>query len=141
MNNFSNFDPNGNPPRQAPNAAQAQQMNGINGPTHWPNVGAQADMNVLWEYIQNLSQMHEGIRAQTQHVLNGVQQIQARAAQEDGSSAGVQLNGVDSGMAPYGTTDCGLLMDVQLRQARAHLLRRSHVCRMNSHQPIARSMT
>jgi hypothetical protein len=99
MNNFSNFDPNGNPPRQAPNAQGQQQMNGINGPTHWPNVGAQADMNVLWEYIQNLSQMHEGIRAQTQHVLNGVQQIQARAAQDDGSPTGTaQVNGVNNGM-------------------------------------------
>jgi hypothetical protein len=98
MNNFSNFDPNNNPSRQAPNAAQAQQMNGINGPAHWPNVGAQADMNVLWDYIQNLSQMHEGIRAQTQHVLNGVQQIQARAAQEgDSPIGGPQVNGVNNG--------------------------------------------
>lgn len=84
QNNFSSFDPSqpgqNAQTRQAPNAAQAQQINGTNGHgTGFPNVGAQADMNVLWEYIQNLSQMHEGIRAQTQQVLNGVQQIQARA--------------------------------------------------------------
>ncbi|TID18468.1 hypothetical protein E6O75_ATG06544 [Venturia nashicola] len=96
MNNSYNFDPNMNPnaARQAPNAAQAQQMNGMNGGQHWPNVGAQADMNVLWEYIQNLSQMHEGIRAQTQHVLNGVQQIQARGADDGGPP---HVNGISNG--------------------------------------------
>jgi hypothetical protein len=98
MNNSYNFDPNMNPnaARQAPNAQQAQQLNGINGAQHWPNVGAQADMNVLWEYIQNLSQMHEGIRAQTQHVLNGVQQIQARAADDGGAAP--HVNGVSNGI-------------------------------------------
>lgn len=97
MNNAYSFDPNMNPnaARQAPNAAQAQQMNGMNGGQHWPNVGAQADMNVLWEYIQNLSQMHEGIRAQTQHVLNGVQQIQARGADDGGAP---HVNGISNGI-------------------------------------------
>lgn len=97
MNNSYNFDPNMNPnaARQAPNAAQAQQMNGMNGGQHWPNVGAQADMNVLWEYVQNLSQMHEGIRAQTQHVLNGVQQIQARGAEDGGAP---HVNGIFNGI-------------------------------------------
>jgi hypothetical protein len=98
MNNSYNFDPNMNPnaARQAPNAAQAQQMNGMNNGQHWPNVGAQADMNVLWEYIQNLSQMHEGIRAQTQHVLNGVQQIHTRGT-GDGDAA-PHVNGVSNGI-------------------------------------------
>ncbi|RDI83445.1 hypothetical protein Vi05172_g6586 [Venturia inaequalis] len=95
MNNSYSFDPNMNPnaARQAPNAAQAQQMNGMSGGHNWPNVGAQADMNVLWEYIQNLSQMHEGIRAQTQHVLNGVQQIQTRGVDDGGAP---HVNGISN---------------------------------------------
>jgi len=109
MNNSYNFDPNMNPnaARQAPNAAQAQQINGMNGGQHWPNVGAQADMNVLWEYIQNLSQMHEGIRAQTQHVLNGVQQLQARTADDGGPAP--HVNGVSNGIpipCYYENTQC-----------------------------------
>jgi hypothetical protein len=87
MANFSNFseppspgNPNvrGAPP--TPNTAA--QLNGIGGARHWPDLGVQMDMNVLWEYVSNLSQLHEGIRAQTQNVLHGVQQIQARETRE-----------------------------------------------------------
>jgi hypothetical protein len=97
-NNFNNnYDPNNNinrPPPAHPNQ-QAPQMNGIGTNPNWPNVGAQADMNVLWEYIQNLSQMHEGIRSQTQQVLNGVQQIQARGIEGTAPGSGGQVNGVN----------------------------------------------
>lgn len=55
------------------------------------------DMNVLWEYVNNLSQLHEGIRAQTQNVLHGVQQIQARAAQDGSSPTVAQVNGALNG--------------------------------------------
>lgn len=44
------------------------------------------DLNALWEYVNSLSQLHEGIRAETQSVLHGVQTIQARGL--DGSSTG-----------------------------------------------------
>jgi hypothetical protein len=52
----------------------------------WPDLGVQMDLNALWEYVNSLSQLHEGIRAQTQSVLHGVQTVQARGL--DGSSAG-----------------------------------------------------
>jgi len=55
------------------------------------------DLNTLWEYVNNLSQLHEGIRAQTQSVLHGVQTIQARAGQESSSPIAVQVNGAING--------------------------------------------
>jgi hypothetical protein len=98
MNNFTNFVDSSTPnrPPPTPNAAQ-QQLNGL-GARHWPDLGVQMDMNVLWEYVNNLSQLHEGIRAQTQNVLHGVQQIQARAAQEGSSPTVAQVNGALNGV-------------------------------------------
>lgn len=100
MNNFSNFDNT----RQAPQQPQqAAQMNGgLNGVTQWPNVGAQSDMNVLWEYIVKLSDMHEQIRAQTQSVASGMQQIDSmRAGGSGASSSGApHVNGAVNGMLP-----------------------------------------
>lgn len=55
------------------------------------------DLNALWEYVNSLSQLHEGIRAQTQSVLHGVQTVQTRSAQEDSSPISGQVNGVLSG--------------------------------------------
>jgi hypothetical protein len=140
MNNSYNFDPNmnSNAARQAPNAAQGQQINGLNGGQHWPNVGAQADMNVLWEYIQNLSQMHEGIRAQTQHVLNGVQQIQARAA-GDGDAA-PHVNGVSNGIFIALTSQERWDANHVPQQVRPnHRSRKSHGCKTSSRLPTTKS--
>ncbi|KAF2397742.1 hypothetical protein EJ06DRAFT_532734 [Trichodelitschia bisporula] len=98
MNSYTNFiDQPGGAARQAPQPQQAPQMNGLSGQRHWPDLGAQMDMNVLWDYINSLAQMHEGIRAQTQTVLSGVQQIQARAAQDGSDSNVQQVNGALNG--------------------------------------------
>lgn len=106
MNNFTNLDNNPNNnlnPRPAPNAAQAQQMNGmngmnngLNGGTQWPNVGAQSDMNVLWEYIVKLSEMHETIRAQTQDVASGMQQIETMRASSSTAPSAPYTNGIST---------------------------------------------
>jgi hypothetical protein len=42
------------------------------------NVGEQMDMNVLWELVTNLAEVHQGIRDQTQGVLQRVLMVQAR---------------------------------------------------------------
>ena len=103
MNNFGNFDTgnmNPNLARQAPAQPQGQQMNGLNGVQQWPNVGAQSDMNVLWEYIMKLSDMHEQIRAQTQSVASGMQQIDSMRANGASSAGGAgtpHVNGVVNG--------------------------------------------
>ncbi|KAF9692968.1 hypothetical protein EKO04_008992 [Ascochyta lentis] len=94
MNNYSFLDSTGNVamPRSAPSPSpsQASQMNGapqqngipmVNG---LPSGGQQTDMNHLWGVVQQLSQMLEENKAQTQGVLNGVQALQQRAAEEGG---------------------------------------------------------
>jgi hypothetical protein len=106
MNNFSNFDAGGNMnpniARQAPPQPQGQQMNGMNSVQQWPNVGAQSDMNVLWEYIVKLSDMHEQIRAQTQSVASGMQQIDSMrvngTASAGGPTSAPHVNGVVNGV-------------------------------------------
>lgn len=45
------------------------------------------DLNALWEYVNSLSQLHEGIRAQTQSVLHGVQTIQARGLSDSAGTS------------------------------------------------------
>jgi hypothetical protein len=104
MNNFSNFDTgnmNPNLARQAPQQPQGQQLNGgMNGSHQWPNVGAQSDMNVLWEYIVKLSDMHEQIRAQTQSVAYGMQQIDSMRGSNGttaGSTSAPHVNGAVNG--------------------------------------------
>jgi len=111
MNAFSSFlDTSGpNMPRQAPSpsaaaaAAAAHQANGIGGPAGGnsipmvnglPSGGQQTDMNYLWSVVQQLSQMLEENRAQTAGIVNGVQAIQARAA-EEGSVGGMSLREVN----------------------------------------------
>jgi hypothetical protein len=98
-------------PRQAPSpspsaaaaAAAAHQANGIGGPAGGnsipmvnglPSGGQQTDMNYLWSVVQQLSQMLEDNRAQTAGIVNGVQAIQARAA-EEGSVGGMSLREVN----------------------------------------------
>ena len=109
MANFNSFNeaPNpGNPNARGtqPPSNTAAQLNGIGGARHWPDLGVQMDMNVLWEYVNNLSQIHEGIRAQTQNVLHGVQQIQARDAREvrgergEGGPVGGRLEAVNGAL-------------------------------------------
>ena len=102
MNNFSNFDAGMNAGRQAPPQPGAgPQMNGggaVNGVQQWPNVGAQSDMNVLWEYIVKLSDMHEQIRAQTQSVASGMQQIEGMRSGSNGVTSGMHINGAVNGM-------------------------------------------
>ena len=92
MANFNNYNESPNPAnpnaRGAPPMPNAAQLNGVGAARHWPDLGAQMDMNVLWEYVSNLSMLHEGIRAQTQNVLHGVQQIQARDTGRDGGPVG-----------------------------------------------------
>ncbi|KAH6625146.1 hypothetical protein C7974DRAFT_455051, partial [Boeremia exigua] len=94
MNNYSFLDSTGNVamPRSAPSPSPSQtsQMNGapqqngvplVNG---LPSGGQQTDMNHLWSVVQQLSQMLEDNKAQTQGVLNGVQALQQRASEEGG---------------------------------------------------------
>ncbi|OCL01014.1 uncharacterized protein K441DRAFT_625159 [Cenococcum geophilum 1.58] len=104
MNNFPSFlDTSGglgpNIPRQAPSPNPAShQSNGVpnnsiplvNG---LPSGGQQTDMNHLWSVVQQLSEVLAENRAQTVGIVNSVQQIQARAAQEGGSPTLAQVNG------------------------------------------------
>lgn len=47
-------------------------------------MGEQMDMNVLWELVNNLAEVHQGIREQTQGVLQRVNEVQARQDSVDG---------------------------------------------------------
>jgi hypothetical protein len=115
MNNYSFLDATGNAnmPRSGPspspsppvsqlNGAGAQQ-NGIPMVNGLPSGGQQTDMNHLWTVVQQLSQMLEENKAQTQGIVNGVQAIQARAADEGGvERLGVrEVNGELNGMPPH----------------------------------------
>lgn len=56
-------------------------------------------MNYLWGVVQQLSQMLEENRAQTAGIMNGMQAIQARAAEEGGLGQLAMSNGEISGPA------------------------------------------
>ncbi|PSN66115.1 hypothetical protein BS50DRAFT_407031 [Corynespora cassiicola Philippines] len=93
MNNFSFLDstPNVNMPRAAPSPSPSQSsqvngtgQNGIHMMNNLPSGGHQTDMNHMWGIVQQLSQLLEENRAQTLGIVNGVQAIQARAAEEGG---------------------------------------------------------
>ncbi|UPX17269.1 uncharacterized protein EKO05_0007635 [Ascochyta rabiei] len=94
MNNYSFLDSTGNVamPRSAPSPSPspaspmngAPQQNGIPMVNGLPSGGQQTDMNHLWGVVQQLSQILEENKAQTQGVLNGVQALQQRAAEEGG---------------------------------------------------------
>jgi hypothetical protein len=125
MNNFSFLDtaPNAqNMPRAAPSPTTSQppqangmvggagggpvgggggQQNGIPMVNGLPSGGQQTDMNHLWGVVQQLSQMLEENRAQTAGIVNGVQAIQQRAAEEGGLNGGLgmrEVNGELNGM-------------------------------------------
>ncbi|KIW00303.1 hypothetical protein, variant [Verruconis gallopava] len=127
MNNYANFDPGSlNPNNLARQAGQQppqpSQMNGLSGVTQWPNVGAQSDMNILWEYIVKLSEMHEQIRAQTQQVTSGMQQIESLRSGNAGSSGGSSaphVNGVVNGV-PSASTDSAEVARLQHELLSAH---------------------
>lgn len=67
----------------------APQQNGVPMVNGLPSGGQQTDMNHLWSVVQQLSQMLEENKAQTQGVLSGVHALQQRAA-EEGSGEGVR---------------------------------------------------
>ena len=98
-NNFSSFlDTSSGPnplPRQSPSPSPQQsalahqngmggQANGIPLVNGLPSGGQQTDMNHLWSIVQQLSQVLEDNKAQTLGIVNGVQAIQQRAAEEGG---------------------------------------------------------
>ncbi len=100
MNNFPQFlDNPGNAPRQAPTPTSGQaQTNGVGaagvGLTNpLPSAGHQADMNHLWNLVQQLSEALAENRSQTANIIEGVQEIQARAAAEGHSPTLSQVNG------------------------------------------------
>ena len=66
-----------------------------------PSGGQQTDMNHLWAVVQQLSQLLEDNKAQTQGIVNGVAAIQGRAAEEGGGAVGMgirEVNGEINGM-------------------------------------------
>lgn len=68
-----------------------------------PSGGQQTDMNHLWAVVQQLSQLLEENKAQTQGIVNGVAAIQGRAAEEGGAVGGMgmgmrEVNGELNGM-------------------------------------------
>ncbi|KAF2817723.1 uncharacterized protein BDZ99DRAFT_405596 [Mytilinidion resinicola] len=104
MNNFPSFlDTSSgvgpNVPRQAPSPSSAShQTNGIGGinipmVNGMPSGGQQTDMNHLWGIVQQLSEVLAENRAQTAGIVNGVQQLQSRAAQDGVSPTIAQVNG------------------------------------------------
>ncbi|KAF2199469.1 hypothetical protein GQ43DRAFT_345223, partial [Delitschia confertaspora ATCC 74209] len=126
MNNFSSFldaastpqFQGSNMPRQAPTpsasaaAAHQQPVNGIVGPGATSSIpmvnglasgGQQTDMNHLWSVVQQLSQVLEENRAQAAGIVNGVQAIQARAA-EEGGIGGLSLREVNGELSAASRT-------------------------------------
>lgn len=79
------------------------QTNGIPMVNGLPSGGQQTDMNHLWSVVQQLSQLLEENRAQTLGIVNGVQAIQARAAEEGGigSMSLREVNGELNGMRTF----------------------------------------
>jgi hypothetical protein len=75
--------------------AQAQAQAAANMANAWQptNVGEQMDMNVLWELVSNLAEVHQGIREQTQGVLQRVQMIQSRGLDGPRDAAAAQPGG------------------------------------------------
>ncbi|KAF4314648.1 hypothetical protein GTA08_BOTSDO01690 [Botryosphaeria dothidea] len=84
-------------PRQSSNPGSGHQPNGSGGMPNLVNGllsgGHQTDMNHLWQVVQQLSDVLQENRNQTANIMNSVQQIQARAAQEGASPTIAQVNG------------------------------------------------
>lgn len=53
-----------------------------------PSGGQQTDMNHLWAVVQQLSQVLEDNKQQTAGIVNGVNAVRARAAEEGGAMNG-----------------------------------------------------
>lgn len=97
MNNYSFLDSNGqHQPRPPPSTSQASvagpqvngaQQNGVPMVNGLQSGGQQTDMNHLWAVVQQLSQLLEENKAQTQGIINGVAAIQGRAAEEGETGA------------------------------------------------------
>ncbi|CAI6332684.1 unnamed protein product [Periconia digitata] len=121
-NSFSFLDTSSNPnmPRSAPSPTSSQsgsQTNGMimggggngNAPppqtnggggtipmvNGLPSGGQQTDMNYLWSVVQQLSQMLDENRAQTAGIINGVQSLRQRAAEDGGSVGGMGIREVN----------------------------------------------
>lgn len=122
MNNYSFLSSESNPnnsnmqqnmqPRAPPSPSPSQtgsqyngngaQQNGIPMVNGLPSGGQQTDMNHLWAVVQQLSQVLEENRQQTAGIVNGVNAVRARAAEEGGAVNGNggfrQVNGELDGM-------------------------------------------
>lgn len=81
------------PPSPSPSQAGSQyngngaQQNGIPMVNGLPSGGQQTDMNHLWAIVQQLSQVLEENKQQTIGIVNGVNAVRARAAEEGAGSA------------------------------------------------------
>jgi hypothetical protein len=124
MNNYSFLSSDSNPnnpnlpsnmqqnmqPRAPPSPSPSQngsqyngngaQPNGIPMVNGLPSGGQQTDMNHLWAVVQQLSQVLEDNKQQTLGIVNGVNAVRARAAEEGGPVNGSfrQVNGELDGM-------------------------------------------
>ncbi|KAH9867094.1 hypothetical protein IAQ61_007686 [Plenodomus lingam] len=104
MNNYSFLEANGQTqPRPPPSPSQGSvagsqvngaQQNGIPMVNGLHSGGQQTDINHLWAVVQQLSQLLEENKAQTQGIVNGVAAIQGRAA-EEGGPVGVGMREVN----------------------------------------------
>ena len=111
MNTYSFLDSNGqHQPRPPPSPSQGSvagpqvngaQQNGVPMANGLQSGGQQTDMNHLWAVVQQLSQLLEENKAQTQGIVNGVAAIQGRAAEEGGTGTmGIrEVNGEITGMS------------------------------------------
>jgi hypothetical protein len=93
------------PPSPSPSPSPSQngsqhngngaQQNGIPMVNGLPSGGQQTDMNHLWAVVQQLSQVLEDNKQQTLGIVNGVNAVRARAAEEGGPVNGTfrQVNG------------------------------------------------
>ncbi|KAH8722642.1 hypothetical protein GQ44DRAFT_729283 [Phaeosphaeriaceae sp. PMI808] len=89
------------PPSPSPSQAGSQyngngaQQNGVPMVNGLPSGGQQTDMSYLMAVVQQLSQVLEDNKKQTQGIVNGVNAVRARVAEEGGPVNGTfrQLNG------------------------------------------------
>jgi hypothetical protein len=96
------------PPSPSPSQPGSQyngngaQQNGIPMVNGLPSGGQQTDMNHLWAIVQQLSQVLEENKQQTIGIVNGVNAVRARAAEEGGPVNGTfrHVNGELDGMRP-----------------------------------------
>jgi len=98
------------PPSPSPLQPGGAQQNGIPMVNGLPSGGQQTDMNHLWAVVQQLSQVLEDNKAQTAGIVNGVNAVRARAAEEGGPVNGNggfrQVNGELDGMLWHFTERC-----------------------------------